>query len=80
MKKQLSILLIMLIAISLPAQDKQHDHDQTRLQEHLMFQDGKMYQIRNETNSIANSIEASKRMPCKIQTEAINFKIKSDCD
>jgi len=48
MKKQLSIMLIMLITISLPAQDTQQDRDQTRLQEHLMFQDGKMYQIRNQ--------------------------------
>lgn len=49
MKKQVSLVLILLlVAVWSPAQDQQQDRDQTRLQEHLMFQDGKMYQIRNQ--------------------------------
>lgn len=36
--------IMMMFAVSLLAQDR----DQTRLQEHLMMQDGKMYQIKDQ--------------------------------
>jgi hypothetical protein len=53
MKKSLLLLVpVMLLAITVPAQERDANREQSRVQEYLLFQDGKLYQVNGRTQQM----------------------------